>query len=343
MAASFVAAARSLRAGYMSLAPGILLAGTLALAASYISGSLGGPVMLFALLFGMAFNFLSTNERTRPGLDLASRTILRVGVGLLGVRITVDQVTGLGLETVALVVAGVALTVTVGGWAGYRLGLGKDHAVLSAGAVAICGASAALAISSVLPRHKTSEQQTALTVVGVTTLSTVAMVLYPPLTQVLGFDNHLAGVFLGATIHDVAQVVGSGYMISDETGETATIIKLLRVMCLMPAVLMIGIAFRSGSGKHPDGAPSKRPPLVPFFMLGFVALMMANSFGYLPPVLTTALGEASRWCLLTAVAALGVKTALGELVKVGARPVMVLGIQTAFLGTLVGAILVSRF
>ena len=287
-------------------APGLILAGTFAMAASYVSLSLGGLV-------------------------------LRVGVGLLGARITLDQVASLGIETVLLVVSGVGITIALGGLIGQRIGLGKAHAVLSAGAVAICGASAALAISSVLPRHKASEQQTVLTVVGVTTLSTIAMVLYPPLTQVLGLSDQWAGVYLGATIHDVAQVVGAGYMISDEAGETATVIKLLRVMCLMPVVVSIGLVLRHKAALHRGDDGRTRPPLMPLFLIGFVALVILNSFSLMPPVLVSGLGEVSRWCLLTAVAALGVKTSLGKLKTVGPRPIFVLLIQTLLLAGFVGA------
>lgn len=321
---------------YRAYAPGILLAGTLALAARYVAATLGGPVMLYALLFGMAFHFLHQTDRVTSGLEFCTRQILRIGVGLLGIRITLDQIGGIGLNAVILVLGGVAITLVAGSWLGRKLRLGKDHAVLSAGAVAICGASAALAISAVLPRHKGSDEQTALTVVGVTTLSTVAMVLYPALTQLLGFNHHQTGIFLGATIHDVAQVIGAGYMISDHSGETATIIKLLRVMCLLPVVIIIGLTFRQDAA---DSLPQSRsqPPLVPFFMIGFISLLLLNSLVPLPPAIPAILDETSRWCLLAAVAALGVKTSLGDLVKVGPRPIIVLTAQTFLLAAFIFA------
>ena len=147
----------------------------------------------------------------------------------------------LGWPVVALIVASVVATILVGGLIGRAFGLKGDQSVLSAGAVAICGASAALAIASVLPSHKDHERNTIMTVAGVTALSTVAMVAYPVFVTYLGYDNATAGVFLGATIHDVAQVVGAGYIISDQTGEISTLVKLIRVACLVPVVLMISL------------------------------------------------------------------------------------------------------
>jgi uncharacterized membrane protein YadS len=136
--------------------PGLLLSATIALAVRFVSDHLGGPAMLYALLFGMAFNFLTEDERFARGIRFASRHILRIGVALLGIRITTAEVMELGWQALALVVAAVLATVLVGGLIGRIGGLKGDQSILSAGAVAICGASAALAIASVLPSHKRS-------------------------------------------------------------------------------------------------------------------------------------------------------------------------------------------
>ena len=194
--------------------PGLLLSATIALAVRFISDHLGGPAMLYALLFGMAFNFLTEDERFAAGIYFASRHVLRIGVALLGLRITTGDVMDLGWPVVGLIVVSVTATILIGGMIGRLFGLRGDQSVLSAGAVAICGASAALAIASVLPTHKDHERNTILTVAGVTALSTIAMVAYPVFVTWIGYDNVTAGVFLGATIHDVAQVVGAGYIIS---------------------------------------------------------------------------------------------------------------------------------
>jgi uncharacterized integral membrane protein (TIGR00698 family) len=277
----------------------------------------------------MAFNFLTEDERFASGIRFASRNILRIGVALLGLRITTGEVMELGWPVVALIVASVAATILVGGLIGRVFGLRGDQSVLSAGAVAICGASAALAIASVLPTHKDSERNTILTVAGVTALSTVAMVVYPVLVTYLNYDNTTAGVFLGATIHDVAQVVGAGYMISDQSGEISTLVKLIRVACLVPVVIAISLLMRHrspGAGKL---------PLLPWFLVTFVVLVIVNSLGWVPAEAHTMLTPVSSWCLLTAVAALGVKTSLKALADVGPAPIGVIVMQTIFLAVFV--------
>ncbi len=309
-----------------NIAPGVFLTITLAMASTFVARSYGGPTMLFALLFGIAFNHLAKDEKYAAGIAFSSKTILRFGVALLGVRLTLGELSALGLPTVALVVAGVVTTIVGGVAIGRMLGLSSSFSILTAGAVAICGASAALAISAVIPKDKCKESNTILVVAGVTALSTLAMILYPVITQSLGLDDKAAGIFLGATIHDVAQVIGAGYAISDTAGETAAVVKLMRVACLVPAVLLIGMVMRDKNSEVEDGA--KKPPLLPLFLVGFLVLVAINSMGLIPADVGTATSDVSRWCLVTAVAALGVKTNVGEILGVGPRPLMALGLQT---------------
>ncbi|MGB6054011.1 MAG: putative sulfate exporter family transporter, partial [Burkholderiaceae bacterium] len=213
----------------------------------------------------------------------------------------------------------------------------RPHAegVLSGGSVAICGASAALAIAAVLPQSKENEKFTLLTVVGVTTLSTLAMIVYPLIVKLLGLDPDAAGIFIGGTIHDVAQVVGAGYMISTHTGDVATFVKLTRVACLVPAVLALSILFKSRVGK----TEVRTQPLVPVFLIGFVWFVIANSFGFIPAPAGDWIGHASRACLVTAIAALGVKTSFQSLASLGWRPVAMLVGETVWLALFVLAAL----
>ena len=319
-----------LRDSIRDAAPGLLLSATIALAVRFVSDQLGGPAMLYALLFGMAFNFLTEDERFARGIQFASRNILRIGVALLGLRITTTEVMDLGWPVVVLIIASVIATILFGALIGRAFGLKGDQSVLSAGAVAICGASAALAISSVLPTHKDHERNTIMTVAGVTALSTVAMVVYPVFVTYLQYDNATAGVFLGATIHDVAQVVGAGYIISDQTGEISTLVKLIRVACLVPVVIIISLITHRSRAESPD-----RRPLLPWFLVAFVVLVIVNSAGWVPLNVQSMLTPVSSWCLLTAVAALGVKTSLKALTEVGPAPIGVMVIQTLLLAVIV--------
>jgi uncharacterized integral membrane protein (TIGR00698 family) len=308
--------------------PGVLVAGTIALASTWLAQHYTAPVMLFALMFGMAFHFLHEEGRCVAGIEFASRSVLRVGVGLLGVRITLGQIASLGAWPVATVIVGVATTIVFGRLLARRLGLSSMFGVLSGGAVAICGASAALAIASVLPRSETRERDTILTVVSVTALSTLAMILYPAFATSIGLDHKHAGVFIGGTIHDVAQVVGAGYTISNETGDIATYVKLLRVAMLLPAVVAISFVFAHSGDK---GA---RPTLPPF-LIGFAVLVVVNSLGLLPQVLISLANDVSRWCLVAAIAALGMKTSFKALFAVGWRPVGLMVAETLWIAIMV--------
>ena len=310
--------------------PGLLVSLTIAVAASFLSEHYGASAMLFALLLGMALNFLAEEGRCLPGIQMASTTVLRAGVALLGLRITIAQVEALGWGTVALVVASVALTILAGIAISRALKLGNAFGTLTGGAVAICGASAALAIASILPKHGHAERDASFTVIGVTALSTFAMILYPIVVATLGLDHRAAGVFLGGTIHDVAQVVGAGYSLSQETGDTATIVKLLRVAMLLPVCLVVGLTL------HVRGSTAARAaPVLPWFAVAFAALVVVTSLGWIPAPLVDAGSIISRWCLVTAIAAIGMKTSLKSLVDMGMKPVLLVLLETLFLAALV--------
>ena len=323
---------KTARAVLLATYPGLLVALTIALAATWLSQHYGAPVMLFALLFGMAFHFLHEEGRCVAGIEFTSKAVLRLGVALLGAKITASQILGLGVMPIVTVTAGVASTIGLGFLAARAFGQSRAFGVLSGGAVGICGASAALAIASVLPRTEESERNTILTVVTVTALSTVAMITYPLIATAAGLDHAHAGIFLGGTIHDVAQVVGAGYTMSPQTGDVATYVKLLRVALLLPAVLVLSLAWRRPAAS--DGQPRARLPL-PLFLLGFAALVAAGSFGLLPALAVEGASVVSRWCLVAAVAALGMKTSFGALAKVGWRPVALIVLETAWIGGLV--------
>jgi uncharacterized integral membrane protein (TIGR00698 family) len=311
--------------------PGVLLSMTIGMAATFVSNVYGGPTVLFALLLGMAFNFISAESGFAPGVALSSRSILRIGVALLGSRITFEQIVGLGWQTMVGVGCAVTLTIVFGLLCASLAGLRRRFGVLTAGAVAICGASAAAAIAAVLPRSDTHERDTAFTIIGVTALSTLAMVLYPLIAALFHFTHAQTGVFLGGTIHDVAQVVGAGYSVSQESGDIATIIKLLRVALLVPVVLLISVLSR----RVDVAEGGKQPALLPFFLLAFIGIVLLNSSHLIPAQMQSLLGDASRWCIVVAIAALGIKTSLGALSKVGPRAIGLMVAETLFIGVFV--------
>ncbi len=312
------------------LVPGLLVALIVALAATFVSEHYGGPKFLYALLMGMALHFLSEDARCGPGIEFAARQLVRLGVALLGARIAFGDVLALGGSGVAWLAAAVALTIGFGLAMARALGLPARFGLISGGATGICGISAALAISSALPRDGRTEQQTLMTAIGVAALSTAAMVLYPLVAQALQLDARLAGLFLGGAIHDVAQVVGAGAILSPEVAQSATLVKMFRVAMLVPVVLCVALAFRAPA--HAAGQPRPRgPALLPGFLLAFIALVVANSLGAIPVPLQSAAAGVSAWALVVAIAALGVKTSFEKIVRLGWRPIALLVSETLFI------------
>ncbi len=304
--------------------PGILVCFTVAAAARFLSDHYGAPQMLFALLLGLAFHFLAEERACIPGLDLTAKRVLQIGVALLGLRITVDQVLGLGLGSVGWVAGGVIATLLLGVALAKMFGRTAVFGMLTGGSVGICGASAALAISAVLPRNQNAERNTIFTVIAVTTLSTISMILYPIIATALGMNDHQAGIFLGGSIHDVAQVVGAGYSVSPEAGDISTVTKLFRVAMLVPVVFVLSFLFRNRGGS------TGRLP-VPVFVLFFCVFVAINSYGLIPEGLRLFLVETSRWCLVAAIGALGVKTSLKSRAEVGTVPIVMMVSETVFL------------
>lgn len=306
--------------------PGIVLSGMIALAASFISLSYGGPQLLYSLFFGLAFHFLFADPICRPGIEFCSKILLRTGVALLGVRITVDKILSIGAEPILTVLCALVTTMVVGWSLAKWLKRPVTEGLLSGGAVAICGASAALAIAAALPQTKENEKFTLLVVVGVTALSTLAMIVYPLIVKLLGLDDVSAGIFIGGTIHDVAQVIGAGYLISNQTGDIAIFVKLARVACLVPVVLVITLMFQSRDGTTKVNTLT----MMPFFLFGFIGLVITNNFGVIPPPVINGINEISRACLVTAIAALGVKTSFQSLASLGWRPILMLVAETVW-------------
>ena len=311
---------------------GVMLALAVAAAARFFSDHYGAPAMLFALLFGIAFNFLSTDDRCAPGIEFASKTLLRAGVALLGFRLSLSEIASLGAGSLLAVAGLLVLTIAFGILVAPLLGRHWRFGLLTGGAVAICGASAALAISAVLPRREGLEKDTLFTVMAVTTLSTVAMVTYPILTKLLGFGDAETGFVIGATIHDVAQVVGAGYSVSEIAGNLATLVKLERV-ALLPIVLL-AITLFSGKGERKGVG-------LPAFLVGFVACVLINSSGLTPPVVQTSAATLSQWLLTIAIAGLGIRTSLKVMLDLGPRHLILVVAETLFL--LFAALLAVRF
>lgn len=310
--------------------PGIWVTCITGLAALFLGEHYQAPVMLFALLLGLALSFLYDGTKCQAGIEFTACHILRLGVALLGLRIAFNDLLLLGWQTALLLVVAIASTIIFGLSLAKAFGLRKRFGVLTGGAVGICGASAAMAVSAVLPQNKEQERDTLLTIIGVTSLSTIAMIAYPMLAASLGLEARDTSIFLGGTIHDVAQVVGAGYSVSEETGDLATLTKLVRVAFLMPVVLCILIVLRMNMGKTEGKAPG-----IPGFLIGFAVLMVLNSTVDIPIVIKEGASEVSRFALVISIAAIGMKSNLKQLLTVGAKPVILMVLETIWIAVVI--------
>jgi len=318
-----------------ALGPGLVLAGAVAFFADRIGGWettvsqawLGRPVAIappvIALLIGIALHGVAARPLFNPGLTFAIKKVLRWAIALLGLNIAFSDISGLGVSTAAMVIFSMLVTLAAGVMFARVLKLGDSFGALAGAACAVCGASAALATSSVLPDTPERETNTAFVVITTNLIATLAVVAYPAFCAAVGFDERATGVFLGASIHDVAQVVASGYSVSKSAGNVALVVKLFRVFLLLPVVLGVGWWFARGGA-----ATGKAKVPAPVFALMFLVFVAVNSLGWAPALVKDALLGCSRWGLLMALAALGLNTSLTSIARVGLKPMIAVGLTT---------------
>jgi len=308
--------------------PGIIVAILIAIAAKFLANNYQVPAMLMAILIGMSLNFLSEEGKCVKGLNFSSKNILYLGIILLGTRIDFENILSINQNVIFLVIFGVILTILFSILLLRIFGFQYRFGILIGGAIAICGASAAMAISSVLPKDDKSNERLTFVVLGVTIISTFCMIFYPIISNFLNMNEKSSGIFFGATIHDVAQVVGAGFTVSDFTGETATLIKLFRVTLLFPLVLCISLlSYKFKLINDVD----KKTPLVPYFIIIFICVVVINSFNLIPNDIKFLSNEFSSWFLLIAIAAVGTKTRLQNLKIIGFLPIFSMVLITIFL------------
>lgn len=291
--------------------------------------------MLLALLFGLALQSATVGaERVSDGVSFSSRTLLRLGVGLLGARVSVDAILAMGLGAVWLVVASIVVMTALSFGLAWMLGRGWRLAVLTGGAVSICGASAAIAIAAILPRNEHSDRNLSFTVFSVTILSTIAMIAYPIFGQLLDLSDHDMSLFLGGTIHDVAQVVGAGFSVSESVGENSTTVKLLRVSMLAPFVMVLSavLAF-SGADQRKD--TGSKPSILPWFVVMFAVLVALSALDIFPQLIQDVFWKTSSWLLLVAIVGVGLKTDLKGLMDMPSKAAALIVIQTVLLAVFV--------
>jgi len=307
--------------GWRGYVPGLMVVAAGTLAAGFISDHYGAPLTLMALLIGLALNFLGSDTRLAPGLNFASRALLRWGIVLVGVRVTLAQIIALGPVALGAVIVIVALVIGVGILTARRLGFDNAFGTLAGGAVAICGASAALALAATLGERRASQAQLTLVLVGISAMSAAALVLYPIIAHALALSDLRAGFMLGASIHDVAQTLGAGYAYSDGAGQIAAIVKLTRVALLAP-VLAVVAAFLPRDDQRAKGVG------IPWFVVGFFVMAGINSLGIVPAMAATGAEKAAAAMLACAVTATAVRSPMRQLLDTGPKPLLVIAAST---------------
>lgn len=301
--------------------PGLAYTGAIAGAAyglRFVPGlGLVSPLIL-AIVIGMALhNVFGTPAAVKPGVKFALRRILRFAIVLLGLQLTFEQVRSVGLTGFAIVAATLFATFFVTRWMGRLMGVDRQLSELIAAGTAICGASAVIATNTVT---RGSDEDVAYAVACVTIFGSLSMLLMPVLLPYTGLDAHGFGLWTGASIHEVAQVVAAAFQGGQQAGEFGTVAKLSRVMLLAPLVIGLGAAaILRARGDREAGHAS--PPM-PWFVFGFIAMVMLASSGYVPAEVKMPVATTTTFLLAVALGAMGLETDIAKLRLKGARPLL---------------------
>ena len=314
-----------LRAAYaQGIWPGLFLTITiagLAFALREIPGVATFSPMILAIVIGMAFhNIVGTPRRAKDGVMFSLRRVLRFAIILLGFQLTAQQIGEVGPRGFAIIVATLLATFAFTTWLGRAMGVDRKLTQLIAAGTSICGASAVIATNTVTKGH---DEDVAYAVACVTIFGSIAMFAYPVLPGVLDLDPQAFGLWTGASIHEIAQVVAASFQDGQSSGEYGTMAKLSRVMLLAPMVIGLGLlAARRKSGHGTAGAAGKAP--MPWFLVGFIALVVLNSLVVVPSEAKAVIIPVTTFLLSVSLAAMGLETDISKLKAKGLKP-LVLG------------------
>lgn len=275
--------------------------------------------MILAILIGIAFhNLLGTPARAKTGVAFSLRKVLRFAIILLGLQLTAEQVMEVGPIGIGVIVLTLTGTFLFTTFLGRVLGVDRKLSELIAAGTSICGASAVIATNTVTGAH---DEDVAYAVACVTVFGSLAMFAYPLLPSLLHLTPHAYGLWAGASIHEIAQVVAAAFQDGRNAGEFGTIAKLSRVMMLAPVVILLGLmaSRRAHRGGHVHNQ-AKAP--MPWFVLGFIALVGLNSIIAIPAQTKGAIVLVTTFLLSVALAAMGLETDIAKLRAKGIRPLI---------------------
>ncbi len=312
-----------------SMLHGVLLIALFSCAAFYIGEAqvlkeISFSPMIIGIILGMLYaNSLRNHlpETWVPGIQFCSKKILRLGIILYGFRLTFQDVVNVGMAGIAVDSIIVAVTILGGIYIGKLMKMDKDIALLTSIGSGICGAAAVLGAESTI---QTKPYKTAVAVATVVIFGTISMFLYPIAYRSgwLDLTPQQMGIFSGATLHEVAHAVGAGNAMGQEISNVSIIVKMIRVMMLVPVLLILGywVAKKAKSGMNADGSVQKTKVAVPWFAVGFLAVIGFNSFDLLPVPVVDAINYVDTFLLTMAMAALGAETSIDKFKKAGAKP-----------------------
>ncbi|MBB6470326.1 putative integral membrane protein (TIGR00698 family) [Aminobacter lissarensis] len=292
--------------------------------------------MISAIFVGMLFaNTVGFSSEANAGVGMAGKKLLRLAVALLGLQLTFGQLAGIGVTGLALAVTALSLTFFFTVWMGRVLGIDRKLTLLLAAGTSVCGASAIAGANAVA---RADDEDVSYAVACITLFGTIAMFVLPLFQAILGLEPHDYGLWIGLSVHEVAQVVGAGFQGGELAGQTAVVAKLARVMMLAPLVVAIAVVAAS-----PADDPSPRRTgiyVLPTFIVGFVLLTMLNSSGLVPEQVRAPIVSLTPVLLTAAMGALGLGTNFSKLRQRGFRPLVLSGLATLFIAS-VGLGLVS--
>jgi uncharacterized integral membrane protein (TIGR00698 family) len=283
--------------------------------------------MILAIVLGIGFhNVIGTPAAAHPGVTFAMRRILRAAVVLLGLQLTAQQIAEVGLQSVAVIAATLVLTFVFTAWVGRILGVDRKLTDLIAAGTSICGASAIIAANTVIDAK---DEDVTYAVACVTLFGSLAMFIYPALPGLFHLDPHAYGLWAGSSIHETAQVVAAAFQDGKEAGNYGTIAKLTRISMLAPTILALGALANRRSSGAAQKSGSKIP--IPYFVLGFVALVIVNSLITIPPVEKQWIVLGTTFLLTLALAAMGLETDIRKLRAKGVRPLLLGAVAWLFI------------
>lgn len=314
--------------------PGLLVCILAGILAAHISKITMIPVMLLAIIIGLLLHVLNSVSILKDGINWSSRGLLYTGVALMGLRIDLTDLSQVGFMAPLFVILTLITTLLVGYAIARALGQSKDFSILMSGAVGICGVSAAAAICSALEDNPLRDAQLAITIAGITVLSTLAMLLYPFVSNALNLNILESGIFMGGGIHNVSQAVGAGYAVSNEAGDLAVIFKLIRVSMLLPVIIIISLVWGKGSSTPYPNVRSKLKASTPPFLIVFCLLALLSCLNIVPDLAKNAGNISAHWALIISLVAIGIKTDTRLVMKVGAMPLTIMTLTTAFMGAM---------